>query len=166
MNIDKLFEDRKYLDEEIRFFTSKKQMRRIEENKELVDSHMKKARHNLAFYKLNKEHDNYGDWLIVALYYSLYHVALALITNKKYASKNHYATILILIKEYSISKDEASLLHELSIKKEDAELYTQLKDDRHKASYQTNIAFTKTAIDDYENKVIDFLNKAEEMLQS
>jgi hypothetical protein len=39
----------------------------------------------------------------------------------------------------------------MNIEKEDAELYTQLKDDRHKASYQTNIAFTKTVIDDYEN---------------
>ncbi|HLC72910.1 MAG TPA: DNA-binding protein, partial [Candidatus Nanoarchaeia archaeon] len=83
----------------------------------------------------------------------------------KYASKNHYATILILIKEYSITKEEAQLLNELSINKEDAELYTQLKDDRHDASYATNIKFDNQTIRDYEIKVNEFINKAQEMIQ-
>ena len=119
----------------------------------------------MEFYKLNKEHHKFNDWLIVTLYYSLYHSALALITNRNYSSKNHYATILILIKEYSITKDEAKLLNELSINKEDAELYTNLKDDRHDASYATNIRFSQETIEDYENKVLDFINKTEELIQ-
>jgi len=164
MDIDKLFQDRKYLEAELRFFISKKQIRKIQENTELVKSHLKKARHNIEFYKLNKQHRKFSDWLIVALYYSLYHSALALVTAKKYASKNHYATILLLIKEYPITKEEATLLNELSIKKEDAELYTQLKADRHKASYQAETAFNQGLIDGYENRVIEFLNKSEEML--
>ena len=164
MDINKLFEDRKYLEEELKFFTAKKHIRKITKNAELVQSHLKKARHNLEFYQLNKEHKKFNDWLIVTLYYSLYHCALALITNKQYASKNHYATILILIKEYAITKDEAILLHELSINKEDAELYTHLKDDRHDASYATNIKFSQETINDYENQVLDFMNKAEELI--
>lgn len=127
MDIDKLFTNKEFLEKELNFFITKKQIKSIDENKELVDSHIKKARHNLEFYKLNKEYHRFNDWLIVTLYYVLYHSALALITNKNYASKNHYATILILIKEYSITKDEAKLLNELSINKEDAELYTNLK---------------------------------------
>src|SRR3989344_9313507 len=126
MNIDKLFSDTEYLEKEIHFFITKKQLKKTSNNIELVNSHLKKARHNLEFYKLNKGHTKFNDWLIVTLYYSLYHSALALITNKNYSSKNHYATILILIKEYSITKDEARLLDELSINKEDAELYTNL----------------------------------------
>ena len=165
MNIDKLFSDKEYLEQEITFFTSKKHLRKIGSNPELVQSHLKKARHNLEFYKLNKNQHTFNDWLIVTLYYSLYHSALALITNKKYASKNHYATILILIKEYAITKEDAKLLNELSINKEDAELYTQLKGDRHDASYATNIKFNNKTIADYENKVLDFINKAEEMIQ-
>ena len=164
MNIDKLFSDKEYLEQEITFFTSKKHLRKISSNPELVQSHLKKARHNLEFYKLNKNQQIFNDWLIVTLYYSLYHSALALITNKKYASKNHYATILILIKEYSITKDEATLLNELSINKEDAELYTYLKDDRHDASYATNIKFSQETINNYENQVLDFMNKAEELI--
>src|SRR3989338_3593614 len=152
MNIDKLFSDKGYLEKEINFFITKKQIKKIDKNKELVQSHIKKARHNLEFYKLNKEHLTFNDWLIVTLYYSLYNSALALITNKNYSSKNHYATILILIKEYGITKEEAQLLNELSINKEDAELYTQLKDDRHNASYATNIKFDNQTIRDYESK--------------
>src|SRR3989344_1401627 len=165
MDIDRLFSDRKYLEREIDFFITKKQIRVIRENKELVNSHLKKARHNIEFYKLNKDYHKFNDWLIVALYYSLYHSALALITNRNYSSKNHYATILILIKEYSITKDEAKLLNELSISKEDAELYTNLKEDRRDASYATNSRFSQKTIEDYENKVLDFINKTEELIQ-
>src|SRR3989344_9546005 len=152
MNIDKLFADQKYLGQELDFFITKKHIKKIQENKELVNSHLKKARHNLEFYKLNKEHHKFNDWLIVTLYYSLYHSALALITQKNYSSKNHYATILILLKNYSITKDDVRLLNELSISKEDAELYTNLKADRHDASYTTNIKFSRETIEDYETK--------------
>jgi len=165
MNIDKLFSDTEYLEKELHFFTTKKQLKKIGSNPELVESYLKKARHNLEFYKLNKGYAKFNDWLIVTLYYSLYHSALALITNKNYSSKNHYATILILIKEYAITRDEAKLLNELSINKEDAELYTTLKDDRHDASYATNIKFNQETINDYESKVLDFINKTEELIQ-
>ena len=166
MNIDKLFSDKEYLEKEINFFVTKKQIKKIENNKELVNAHVKKSRHNLEFYKLNKEYTKFNDWLIVTLYYSLYRSALALITNRNYSSKNHYATILILIQEYAITKDEARLLDELSINKEDAELYTNLKDDRHDASYATNIKFSQEIIKDYENQVLDFVNKTEELMQN
>lgn len=164
MDIDKFFDDKIALENELNFFTSKKQVQRIEENKELVSSFMKKAKHNMEFYKLNKFQNKFNDWLIVILYYSLYHSALALITNKKYYSKNHYATILILISEYGISKEEANLINNLSINKEDAELYTNLKTDRHYASYQTNKIFSKNIVDSYEQQVLEFIQKAEEII--
>ena len=165
MDINRLFEDKAYLEAEIDFFLNKKQIRVIKRNSELVRSHIKKARHNLEFYRLNSNHDTFNDWLIVILYYSLYHSALALIINKNYSSKNHHATILVLIKEYSITQDEARLLNELSINKDYAELYTSLKDDRHYASYQTNIKFGKETIIEYEDKVLDFINKAEQLIR-
>ena len=166
MNIDKLFDDKEYLEKELNFFMTKRQIKIIRQNKELTQSHLKKARHNLEFYNINKHHQNFNDWLVVTLYYCLYHCALALITNKRYASKNHYATILILIKEYAITKNEARLLDELSINKEDAELYTNLKEDRHDASYSTDTKFDKITLNDYESRVLDFINKAEEIIQN
>jgi uncharacterized protein (UPF0332 family) len=166
MNIDKLFDDENYLNQELEFFLKKKHILKIERNKELAKSFLKKAKHNLNFYKLNKKNNDFNDWLIVILYYSLYHTGLALITNKQYTSKNHYATILILIKEYGISKQEADLINNLSINKEDAELYTNLKTDRHYASYQTNKAFTEETIASYEKQVLDFMQKAEDIIEN
>lgn len=131
-----------------------------------MKSHLQKARHNLEFYKLNKDQTKFNDWLIVTLYYSLYHCALALITKKEFSSKNHYATILVLVKEYSITKDEAKLLDDLSISKEDAELYTNLKDDRHTASYATNLKFTDEKIQFYEEKVLAFINKTDDLIHN
>ena len=43
MNIDKLFSDTGYLEKEIDFFKTKKQLKKISNNPELVKSHLKKA---------------------------------------------------------------------------------------------------------------------------
>ena len=166
MNIDKLFENENYLRQEIEFFIKKKHILKIDANKELTRSFLKKAKHNFEFYKINKTNNAFNDWLIVILYYSLYHAALALITNRQYSSKNHYATIIILIREYGISKAEADLLHTLSINKQDAELYTNLKKDRHTASYQTDNIFNQKSINSYESQVLEFIQKTEELIQN
>ena len=166
MNINKLFLDRILLDKKIDFFMRTKQIKPINENRELVQSHLEKAKHNISFYKLNKKNSDYKDWQIVVLYYTLYHATLALITNKRYSSKSHEATILLLIKEYSISKGEAELIENLSVNKDEAYLYTQLKKDRHDASYSTETKFTKKLIEDYEEEVIRFINKAEFILRN
>lgn len=143
MNIELIFSNKKILDKEIKIYLNKKIIKRISPNKELVKAHLDKAKHNLEFFKLNKQNSKFNDWLIVTLYYSLYHTALALITNKNFSSKNHNATILLLIREYSISKDEAKLINDLCINKKDAEFYTNLRADRRNASYATSIKFSK-----------------------
>ena len=56
-------------------------------------------------------------------------------------------------------------MHELSIKKDDAELYTRLKEDRHKASYESKANFTDTIIREYEQKVKEFIQKAQDLIQ-
>lgn len=165
MNIDKLFSDKDYLERELDFFLKKKHITKIEENKELASSFLKKAKHDMEFFNINKDQNRFNDWLIVVLYYSLYHSSLALITNRNYSSKNHYGTILILIKEYSISKQEAHLINELSINKSDAELYSRLKSDRHKASYSTDDMFGDEKIRNYEKRVLEFVNKTEEIIE-
>jgi len=164
--VAKLFSDEVFLEKELNFFLLKNQIKQIKRNDDLVQSHLQKAKHNFAFYKLNKTQTIFNDWLIVIMYYSLYHCALALIINKGYISKNHYATILVLIKEYDLSKEEVELIDELSITKEDAKLYTTLKEDRHNASYMTNSKFTSDKIEFYEEKIIDFINKTEVIIKN
>lgn len=165
MNIIKLFSDKEYLEKEFKFFKEKGQIEQIRRNPELVTSHIEKARHNLYFFKLNQKHYEFLDWQIISLYYSLYHACLALITNRNYTSKNHTATILILIKEYGISEDEAKLIDKLSINKEEAQLYNNLKKERQDASYSTNTKFTKEQIETYFSEVTKFLNKAEGIIR-
>jgi len=164
MKLSEYFKDKKLLNNRIKFYISKNQLVKIDENKELVLSYLEKAKHNLEFFDLNKAREKFNDWLIVTLYYSLYHCALALVAKKNFSSKNHTATLLFLIKKYSIKQEEAELIQELSISKDDAELYTNLKRDRHNASYSTETLFTKEKIEEYRFKVIDFMQKTEEII--
>lgn len=165
MNINKLFIDKEFLNKQIEFFIKTKQIKKIEDNPELSKSHLEKAKHNIKFYRLNKKNSNYQDWQIVVLYYSLYQACLSLLTRKGYSSKSHEATILLLIKEYSISKNEAELIDNLELNRDEAQMYTQLKKDRHDASYSTNTRFTNSLIDNYEKQVIKFINKTELILK-
>ena len=119
----------------------------------------------MAFFNKNSNDHEFNDWLIVTLYYALYHSALALVTAKNYSSKNHKATLLFLIKHYPITEKEAELINDLSIKKEDAELYTALKKDRHSASYATKTLFTNEKINEYKTKIIEFMQKTEDIIK-
>ena len=165
MDIDNLFNDKKLLDGQYAFFLKKRLLVNIGDNEDLVTAHLEKARHNMLFFEKNINDSQFNDWLIVTLYYALYHAVLALIAKKGYSSKNHTASLVFLIKHYSQLKEDIFLMHELSIKKEDAELYTKLKEDRHKASYESKVSFTDKSIDNYKQKVKDFIQKAEEFIQ-
>jgi len=165
MNIDKLYDNHHEINKRYEFFISKEQL--IKKNtKGLAQAHISKAKHNLEFFEKNKQNYNFKDWLIVILYYSLYHCALALVTNKNYVSKNHTATLIFLLKEYNISKEEANLLEDLSISKNDAKFYDTLKTQRHYASYNTNYAFSEEIINNYKKRVIEFMQKTMEIIQN
>lgn len=166
MKYELYLEDRDELQKQLSFFENKKQIQKISLGKSLVQAHIEKAKHNLEFFNLNQRNTDYNDWLIVVLYYSLYHISLSLIAHKGFKSKNHTATLLLLLREYEITHEEAQLIEVLSLKKDDAELYTNLKEDRHNASYSTSSIFSEELIKDYKNKVIDFLDKAEELIKN
>jgi len=158
MKFEKYYEDIKLLDSSLEYFKSKNQL--IEKDtKLLIQAHIDKAKHNLEFFNKNKEDSKFNDWLIVTLYYSLYHCALALVVNKNYISKNHTATLLFLIKHYGLPKDDIEFIDELSVNKEDAEFYTTLKEDRHSASYSTSHYFDDEKIENYKFKINEFLQK-------
>lgn len=165
MNIDKLFKDEKELNKQYSFHL-KNNIEKIEPNKNLVIAHLEKAKHNLLFFQKNKKNTQFNDWLITILYYSLYQTALALITHKNFKSKNHTATIIILIKHYASFENELKIMNELEIKKEDAILYTKLKKDRQDASYTANTKFTNEKIGYYKSKTIEFLNKTQAIIHS
>ena len=54
MNIDKLFLDKEYLEKEINFFINKKQIKKIDNNPELVKSHHLYNQNYFNNYEINK----------------------------------------------------------------------------------------------------------------
>lgn len=164
MNIDILFDNKNYLKKQFEKYINKKQIRISEPNKLLAHAHLDKAKQNLLFFDKNFKDQDFLDWLIVILYYVMYHCALALISNKGYYSKNHLATLILLILNYDVSKKEINLMEELCINRKDAELYTMLKSERQSASYSSKTNFTVKKTDNYKNEVISFLYKVEDLL--
>jgi len=166
MIISKYFDNMKILKIELDKYTKQKVLKTEVFAKSLVNAHLDKAKHNLKFINKIKNDDEFNDWIIVGLYYAAYHAALALVANKGHVSKSHDATLIFIMYEYHLEKNELELLDKLSITKTDAEFYAALKEKRREASYSTNIMFRNETIKEYINKTIDFINKIEEMLES
>ena len=164
--IKNYFENEKILDKEISFHESKGNLNKSEYAFALVDAHLEKSKHNLGLVDLLIKNKGYNDWVIVSLYYALYHSCLALLAKKGYASKNHSATLLFLIKNYSnFSYEEIEMLEELSLNKSDAEFYTDMKQERHQASYSTHSLFDEDKVRELKKKTISFINKVEGLLE-
>lgn len=163
MKIKEYFENKEKLENSYNFYIDKKQIIEKENTKTLVNPHLKKADHNLQMF--NNLSNEFNDWKIISLYYTLYHACLALVANKNFISKNHSATIIFIIKHYSeFNQEELSLLEELQIKEEDAKFYTELKEERHKANYSTNFSYDDDKINDLKDKTIQILNKIKSIL--
>jgi|GEM_PF-1378782 len=166
MIVSKYFDNMKLLRLELDKYKRQKALKKEFFAKSLVKAHMDKAKHNLKFVSRIRTDEEFNDWIVVGLYYAAYHAALALVANKGHVSKNHDATLIFIMHEYHLEKNEIELLDRLSITKTDAEFYASLKKKRHEASYSTNIMFRNDMIKEYINKTIDFINKTEEMLES
>ena len=160
MKTETLIEEPKKAKTKYDFFMRKNVLRKIGYDKDLVKAHLDKSSHNMMFFDKNSDDSTFNDWLIVTLYYALYHAALSLIAHKGYTSSNHSATLVFLLVEYYHLKDDVRFIDELSIQKQDAQLYTELKSDRHQASYQTTHSFTAKTIEEYRERVIHFIQKA------
>ena len=118
-NLKKLIENGALLNGQIQEFLSKKVLLEQKEDVNEVQGHLLKAEHNLRFVQDNIRL-GYLDWSITGCYYACYHAALALIMTKGYFSKNHLATLCILIKE----------CYEKELTKEDWEGHEKFKSDK------------------------------------
>ena len=133
-----------------------------------INGHVAKAEHNAQFVKDTLD-DGYSDWAIVGCYYVAYHMALALILKKGFSSKNHDATLCVLIKEYyskELSGSDIELLNRVYLDNEDILFYVKTKEEREKASYSSQIAFDKKNVDDLRLKTLEFVRKAQNILST
>ena len=163
--LKKLLKDREELNKKLKEYQEKHQIELKDADEEEVKGHIKKAEHNIKFVDATSK-TSFLDWVLVGCYYTLYHAALSLILKKGFASKNHDATLCLLIKEYykQISEDEFELMNFAFLCKEDLFFYAESKNKREEASYSTKTLFEKQ---DTSKIIINtrlFLSKAKEIL--
>lgn len=171
MNIRELnliIENKPLLKKRLEFFSKKRIIQRVPLDKVEILGHIKKAEHNLNFVKDNLNL-GYGDWCVTGCYYAVYHAALSLILAKGIYSKNHDATLCLLIKEYfnkGVDKEDIFLINRFFIDYLDLVVYVQAKNRREDATYSTRYKFDKKSVEDLRIKAILFVNKCKGILNN
>jgi uncharacterized protein (UPF0332 family) len=158
-------EKRRELD--IQRYLKSKKIKRETEIKDLIQGHLAKADHNLKFVKSTIDLKEFNDWAIVSAYYAIYHASLALCALKGYSTKDHLATLLILIKEFyqkGLDKEEIEIVNETTIEKEEVLYYIEAKTKRTKASYSTDKIFDPKEAEELRQKAIAFVSKSREII--
>ncbi|MBS3074197.1 DNA-binding protein [Candidatus Pacearchaeota archaeon] len=113
-------EDEERREKDFHRYSKSKKVKREIEIQELVKGHIDKADHNLKFTNSILEAGKFNDWAVVSAYYSIYHVSLALCALKGYSTKDHLATLLILIREFykkELNKEDIEVIGNATIKK-------------------------------------------------
>ena len=166
MNIEELISNKEKLDEYYTNYQNRKLIIKSLDTINLKNAHIKKAEHNLEHVDLLLQTSKFNDWILISLYYSLYHTFLALVQNKCYSSKNHNATIVFILKHYvQIEINELKLLDKLYVSEEDAKFYMNLKETREKANYSTELNFENSNIVELIEKVKEIHLKVKEILE-
>ncbi len=150
-------------------YLKSKKIKKETEVKELVNGHIEKADHNLKFAKTILEEGEFNDWVIVSAYYSIYHASLALCALKGYSTKDHSATLLILIKDFyknGLEEEDIGVVNRITMKKEEILYYIESRKKRSKASYSTEKDFEKGEAEAIRLKAIKFVNKAKSIIET
>ena len=115
-------EDKERRKKDFQRYIKLKKIKKEIEVQELIQGHISKADHNLRFVKFTIELKEFNDWAIVSAYYSIYHASLALCALKGYSTKDHLATLLILINEFyqkGLNKEKIETVGNTTIEKEE-----------------------------------------------
>tara|TARA_Y100000310_G_C20545280_1_gene745289 strand:+ start:584 stop:1096 length:513 start_codon:yes stop_codon:yes gene_type:complete len=165
-DLQKLINNPEIIEEKIKEFMERKILFKQDVDKEEVEGHILKAEHNLRFVAdiLDKK---YFDWALTGCYYSCYHAALALIQTKGYTSKNHLATLCLIIKEFykkELTEEDIEILSNF-LDYEDVLFYVETKNKREDATYSTKTLFDKKDVGRIRMQVTMFLNKIKEIIK-
>ncbi len=164
-DLHKLMNSKELLSERIQYFTEKSILKNQDVDKEEIKGHLLKAEHNLRFATTLSE--EFLDWVIAACYYSSYHAAIALLLTKGFSSKNHLATLCILIREFygnGLNKEDITALSQL-LDYKDILFYVESKNKREHATYSAKIAFDKKDVDPLKMKAALFVSKIKTLLK-
>jgi len=164
--LDLILIDKEALNKRVEGYVKGKSLVKNPKNVEEIRGHIQKAEHNLEFVKDNLKL-GYSDWCITGSYYAVYQAALALINFKGYASKNHDATLCVLIKEFlgeMLNAEEIIMLNHIFLEYNDIQIYVQTREKRESASYSTNYIFEPKEVEEIRMRAIKFVNKAKDII--
>lgn len=159
-----LMKNEQKVDKKIDNYIKNKIIHKKEPDENEIKGHVQKSEHNLSF---SKEVFNLGylDWAVTGCYYSLYHMSLALTSSKGYISKNHDATVCLLIKLFSgINQEDLTLINNLFLDYKDLLFYLDIKQKREISSYSTNYRFDRDYIESLRTQSLKLINKMRDIL--
>ena len=162
-------EDESKRENDFKSYLASNKIRKESEIKNLVLGHIQKANHNLKFSKYIFDTNEFNDWVIVGAYYAIYQASLALCALKGFTSKDHSATLLILIKEFykkGLNKEDINIIGNINLEKEDVLNYIESRRKRKEASYSTQSLFNKEDVDKLRLNAIMFVNKIKYIIDS
>ncbi|MFT4311474.1 MAG: HEPN domain-containing protein [Candidatus Woesearchaeota archaeon] len=160
-----LIENKEKLQSKIKEYLKKQKLFKQKIDDEEIKGHLDKSLHNLKFILLVLDKEFY-DWALTGCYYACYHAALALIQTRGYTSKNHYATICVIIKEFykkQITKQDVELISNV-LDYQDLLFYVQTKTKREQATYTTKTIFNKKEIEKLRIQTVLFVNKVQDII--
>lgn len=155
-----LLNNESIVDERIKEFLGTSVLKEQSIDLEEIQGHVLKAENNLRFVAENIKLGFY-DWVIAGCYYASYHAALALILTKGFSSKNHLATLCVLIKEFyrkELNKEDIELLSDF-IDYQDLLFYVESKNKREDATYSTKTKFEKKDVEQLRMKAVLLVSK-------
>ncbi len=164
-DIDQLLNNKELLEKKIKEFLEQNILKNQPEDQEEIKGHLLKADHNLRFIAENIK-IGFLDWAIVGCDYASYHAALALILTKGYFSKNHLATLCILIKEFykqGLNEEDIKTLSTF-LDYQDVLFYVESKNKREDATYSSKTKFDKKEVEQLRMKAILFASKIKMIL--
>jgi len=166
-DLNELIDNPELVEQKIKEFLENSVIKIEKLNKEEIEGHLLKSKHNLNFVK-DCIRLNYYDWAITGCYYACYHVALALILTKGYSSKSHLATLCVLIKEFykkELNKEDIELLSNF-LNYQDVLFYVESKNKRENATYSTKTKFEKKDVEQLRIKATMFVSKINSIINN
>ena len=166
-DLQKLMNNPEIVEEKIKEFMKTTVLFKQNIDKEEIKGHILKSESNLRFVATIAK-EKFFDWALTGCYYTCYHAALALIQTKGYTSKNHLATLCIIIKEFykkELTKEDIEILSNF-LDYEDILFYVETKNKRETATYSTKTLFDKKEIEKLRIQATMFVNKIKDIINT
>lgn len=166
-DLNKLLDDKELLTEKMDTFIKNKIIKCQKRDDAEIIGRIEKAENNLSFIKDNLKL-GYTDWCITGCYYAAYQAVLALILTRGYTSKNHLATLCILINEFyknGVEKEDIEMIDSFFVDYQDLVFYVESKNKREDATYSSRRIFDKNMVESLRIKAALFVGKIKGLIK-